>query len=169
MLARRIFPLLLLSVSAFGTAQNEHSKAFWDNQYKNIAKIFNKKDTNAYGALLAPNFKCTLESKQVMTRPEYLAQNRVMFEGISVTFGQFIVMSVKPAGDTMVVNINHKYRVNFKTPPKANKKRSNGEEHATDTWKKIGSKWLIVKQVITYSNYVNFEVPYEIKHRGDGG
>jgi hypothetical protein len=169
MMLRRAFPLVILAISAFGVAQDDHSKPFWDKKYKDIANsVFGKLDIKAYSALLAPNYKCVEEDKSVTSRAVLLEQTRVAFQQVGRAFGGMTVTGFKPSADQVVVNFDYKYRNSLKTPPGALNKWSQGDEIGVDTWKKIKGTWLLVKTVVTSSKYVTYEVPYGANRRTGG-
>ena len=169
-MVRRIGIFLLLAISAFSFAgQDEHSQAFWEKKYKDIGNMFWKMDLNGYTSLFAPGYKLVDENGKTYSRTQTINALKVSFKEVNKAYGSMTATKVKPTKNGMNVDFQYKYRLSLKTPPGENNKWSIGRETGTETWKKMGGDWKLVKSVIHTSVYQTYEVGHPVRHGPTGG
>jgi hypothetical protein len=143
---RSIAISVVLLMTSLASAQSDHSKAYWQKQYNKIAQMFATKDTKAFIATLDPKFVYIDDKGKTHTRAEFIGIEVDPIKKATKVEGTVKVTSIKVSGEMVAVNYDWRYKINQKGP--RGMSTDVGQEIGTDTWHKVGSKWLTVKTAL---------------------
>ena len=146
MKARSLAALFIFVAAALASAQSDHSKAFWVKKYNGIAKMFATKDMKAFVATLDPKFVYIDDKGQTHSRDEFIKIEVEPIKQATSVGGTVKVTNIDVKGDAVAVDYDWRYTVVIKGPK--GKVTDKGQEIGTDTWHKVGGKWLTIKTVV---------------------
>lgn len=135
--------LLLSFVLAATLSQAGSVPKEWKYRYKSITKIISSKQLDVFKKLFAPEFTLVNVDGSTAKRAEFYTMVESIFQSKSATASETL-KSVTKKGNVYDVS----FEMTIKLIDKAGKK-STFREVGTDSWKKIGGKWLMIKTVDT--------------------
>ena len=108
--------------------------------------MFATKNMKAFVATLDPNFVYVDDKGKMHSRDEFIKIEVDPISQATNVGGSVKVTSIHAHGDTVAVDYDWRYSVVAKGPK--GKVTDSGREIGTDTWRKIGGKWLTIKTVV---------------------
>ncbi len=137
MLAKRFLPFVVIGLVclSFGAQRNSDRK-FWAKQYREINSMFNRKDTDAFKALLAPDFYEMDQNGKKLDHDTFIKTEVEPMKQATSVKSKVKVTNVSENGDDAQISYDWRYTIiNPGT-------KTVGVEIGIDGWHRAGGKWL---------------------------
>ena len=141
---RSVLPFFLVAVSSFAIcAQDAQTKAQWTQKYNSINALFEKKNFSGFEALLDPSFVYEDQTGHSVPKQTYIKTRVYPLRKMRTFSGTIKITSLKVTANQATVEYEWNYQMALPGP--RHDINFEGHESGTDTWKKSGDQWLVVK------------------------
>jgi hypothetical protein len=138
--------LLVLALSALAA---DSTTKHWEKTYAGIGRMFNKRDMAAFEKTLDKDFFFIGVNGNKMDRAAFIKAECDPIAAAKWCKNTVKVTSVKASGGKVAVGYDWHY--SMPDPSLKGKKNIVGEEIGTDSWHKVGGRWLTYLTVVSKS------------------
>ena len=144
-----VLALILLCLSLNVAARPGHS--FWISRYKQIEKLFNDRDIQAVEQMVSEKFVIIDERGRRHSRSDFVKDELQSVAQANFSENTVKIRWIRQSGATVDVAYDWRYSLAYDDPQNGRYK-VHGHEVGTDTWKRFGKDWLLVRTKIDTSS-----------------